>query len=89
MGRSPEDVMLRFDFKVTRLGRKRGSWTRSEDLQLVQLVEEYGQRWTQIGRLIGVCVCVCVYACVSVYTCVCVCVCMYVWVLYDYAAMNE
>jgi len=36
MRRSPEDVMLRYDFKVAKV--KAGSWTRHEDKQLIKYV---------------------------------------------------
>jgi hypothetical protein len=35
MGRSPEDVMLRYDFKIMR--RKSGSWSREEDELLMKV----------------------------------------------------
>ena len=38
MGRSPEDVMLRYDFKIA--PRRLGSWTREEDRRLLELVEQ-------------------------------------------------
>eukprot|EP00597_Dinobryon_sp_UTEXLB2267_P003739 CAMPEP_0170061834 /NCGR_PEP_ID=MMETSP0019_2-20121128/3265_1 /TAXON_ID=98059 /ORGANISM="Dinobryon sp., Strain UTEXLB2267" /LENGTH=510 /DNA_ID=CAMNT_0010267787 /DNA_START=233 /DNA_END=1762 /DNA_ORIENTATION=+ len=52
MNRSPEDVMLRFDFKITKQN-KAGSWTREEDLQLLELIENIGPKWALVGAAIG------------------------------------
>ena len=51
MGRSPEDLMLRYDFKIAK--RRSGPWTREEDEMLLKVVEEIGPRWTQIASKIG------------------------------------
>jgi hypothetical protein len=51
MGRSPEDVMLRYDFKIMK--RKSGSWSREEDEQLMKIVSEVGPRWTLVGSRVG------------------------------------
>ena len=51
LSRSPEDLMLRYDFKVARY--RGGPWTREENKQLIKLVEELGPRWSQIGSIIG------------------------------------
>ena len=46
MGRSPEDLMLRYDFKIMR--QRSGPWTREEDEMLLRVVAEIGPRWTQV-----------------------------------------
>ena len=51
MGRSPEDLMLRYDFKIMK--RRSGPWTREEDAMLLKIVDEIGPRWTQVGSKIG------------------------------------
>jgi len=51
MNRSPEDVMLRFDFKITKQN-KAGSWTRAEDLQLLELIETIGPKWALVGYVL-------------------------------------
>ena len=51
MGRSPEDLMLRYDFKIMK--RRSGPWTREEDEMLLKTVDEIGPRWTQIASKIG------------------------------------
>ena len=48
MKRSPEDVMLRFDFKITKQ-YKAGSWTKAEDSQLMDLIDKFGQKWALVG----------------------------------------
>lgn len=52
MGRSPEDVMVRFDFKISG-HRRAGVWSKSEDLMLKQLVTEIGPKWAKVGAAIG------------------------------------
>ena len=51
MQRSPEDVMLRYDFKI--VARTVGQWTREEDAVLSKLVEQFGPKWSKVGELIG------------------------------------
>jgi len=50
MNRSPEDVMMRFDFKLS--AHRHGSWTRQEDARLIEFVEQHGDvasGWSKIG----------------------------------------
>jgi len=51
--RSPEDAMLRFDFKIA--PRRFGQWRREEDQLLLKLVEEFAPnpRWALIGQKLG------------------------------------
>eukprot|EP01038_Epipyxis_sp_PR26KG_P006284 gene6284-8652_t len=51
MNRSPEDVMLRFDFKITH--RRTGPWSKDEDSKLVNLVNQIGPKWSKVGEIIG------------------------------------
>ena len=48
MKRSPEDVMLRFDFRI-RKQNKAGSWTKAEDAQLLNLFNKLGPKWALVG----------------------------------------
>ena len=48
MHRSPEDIMLRFDFKIA--PRRMGQWSREEDRQLLQLHSSLGPRWAKVPR---------------------------------------
>ena len=48
MKRSPEDVMLRFDFRI-RKQNKAGSWTKAEDAQLLNLFNKFGPKWAVVG----------------------------------------
>eukprot|EP01036_Dinobryon_divergens_P030151 gene30150-39347_t len=52
MKRSPEDVMLRFDFRI-RKQNKAGSWTKAEDAQLLNLFNKLGPKWALVGAAIG------------------------------------
>lgn len=50
MNRSPEDVMMRFDFKLS--AHRHGSWTKQEDARLIEFVEQHGDAasgWSRIG----------------------------------------
>lgn len=50
MNRSPEDVMIRFDFKLS--SHRHGAWKREEDARLIEFVEQHGDAasgWSKIG----------------------------------------
>lgn len=47
MGRSPEDIMLRHDFKIA--VRR---WTKQDDKKLVELVQLLGRKWAQISVIL-------------------------------------
>jgi hypothetical protein len=51
VGRSPEDVMLRYEFKIA--PKRTGCWTKTEDERFLKLYSEMGPRWAAIGEKIG------------------------------------